>query len=90
MKTMKYIAFYNGRVKKWFPRSVNSGKTITTETLCDEVSDSTVSAADVLAVLRSLRSAMTRPSPQTTGSSTTRRSCSATASSGRRSTTCGT
>ena len=57
---MKYIAFYNGRVKKWFPRSVNSGKTITTETLCDEVSDSTVSAADVLAVLRSLRSAMTR------------------------------
>ena len=57
---MKYIAYYNAQVDKWFPRSKNSGKTITTEELCDEVSDSTVSAADVLAVLRSLRSAMTR------------------------------
>ena len=57
---MKYIAAYNAHSGKWFPRSKNSGKTVTTEELCDEISDSTVSAADVLAVLRSLRSAMTR------------------------------
>ena len=57
---MKYKASYNAHSKKWFPRSINSGKTVSTDEICEEVSDSTVSAADVLAVLRSLRSAMTR------------------------------
>lgn len=57
---MKYKASFNKHSQKWFPRSLNSGKTITTDALCEEISDSTVSAADVLAVLRSLRNAMTR------------------------------
>ena len=57
---MKYIVQYNKQAKKWYPRSLNSGKIVSTEEICEEVSDSTVSAADVLAVLRSLRAAMTR------------------------------
>ena len=57
---MKYIALYNKPAKKWYPKSVSSGKTVSTEEICEEISDSTVSPADVLAVLRSLRSAMTR------------------------------
>jgi len=57
---MKYIATFSTRAKKWFPRSVNSGKTVTTEELSEEISDSTVSAADVQAVLRAMRAAMTR------------------------------
>lgn len=56
---MKYTAVFNKKANQWFPRSLNN-RTVTTEQLCEEVSDSTVSAADVLAVLRSLRDAMTR------------------------------
>ncbi|MBR1549309.1 MAG: HU family DNA-binding protein [Bacteroidales bacterium] len=56
---MKYIAHYNGKVQKWFPRSISSGKTITTARLMDEVAGaSTVAPADVAAVLRALSDAM--------------------------------
>jgi len=45
---MKYIAHYNGKVQKWFPRSVNSGKTISTDRLMEEIANaSTVAPADV-------------------------------------------
>ena len=56
---MKYTAVYNKRANRWFPRSLNN-RTVTTEQLCEEVSDSTVSAGDVLAVLRTLHDAMKR------------------------------
>ena len=56
---MKYIAQYNGRLHKYFARSISSGKTITTARLMDEVaSASTVAPADVAAVLRALCDAM--------------------------------
>ena len=52
---MKYIAHYNGKVQKWFPRSVNSGKTISTDRLMEEIANaSTVAPADVAATLRAL------------------------------------
>ncbi len=56
---MKYIAHYNGKVQKWFPRSVNSGKTISTDRLMEEIANaSTVAPADVAATLRALCDAM--------------------------------
>ena len=56
---MKYIAHYNGKVQKWFPRSVNSGKTVSTDRLMEEIANaSTVAPADVAATLRALCDAM--------------------------------
>ena len=56
---MKYIAQYNGRLGKYFARSISSGKTVTTNRLMNEVAKaSTVAPADVAAVLRALADAM--------------------------------
>ncbi len=56
---MKFIAHYNGKLDKWYARSVFSGKTITTNRLMNEVAKaSTVAPADVAAVLRALADAM--------------------------------
>ena len=50
---MKYIAVFSRRNNKYYARSINSGKTVTTERLMDEVAP-----ADVAAVLRALSDAM--------------------------------
>ena len=56
---MKYIAVFSRRNNKYYARSLNSGKTVTTEHLMDEVANaSTVAPADVAAVLRALSDAM--------------------------------
>lgn len=56
---MKYIAVFSHRNNKYYARSLNSGKTVTTERLMDEVANaSTVAPADVAAVLRALSDAM--------------------------------
>lgn len=56
---MKYIAQYNGRLGKYFARSISSGKTVTTKRLMSEVAKaSTVAPADVAAVLQALSEAM--------------------------------
>lgn len=56
---MKYIAVFIRRNNKYYARSLNSGKTVTTERLMDEVANaSTVAPADVAAVLRALSDAM--------------------------------
>ena len=57
---MKYIATKNPHSNKWFPRSISSGKTISTDRLMIEIAKaSTVSPADVAGVLRALADAMT-------------------------------
>ena len=56
---MKYIAAFNNYSQKWFPRSKNSGKTISTARLCEEIENATtVSEADIAAVLKALRRVM--------------------------------
>ncbi len=56
---MKFKAQYNKHSEKWFPRSISSGKTVTTNRLMNEVAKaSTVAPADVAAVLRALADAM--------------------------------
>lgn len=56
---MKYKAVLNKRSNKWFPRSLNSGKTVSTDRLMEEIANaSTVAPADVAATLRALCDAM--------------------------------
>lgn len=48
-----------GDVKKWYPRSITVGKSVTTENLAKRISqECTVAPADVLAVLKALSGVM--------------------------------
>ena len=58
---MKFKGQYNKQSNKWFPRSITSGRTVSTEDISTEIADmGTVSHGDVVAVLRDLRTVMTR------------------------------